>query len=56
MEKQIKPENLYIARKRWLTAIAAAAFLAVGIALAVAFPLAVIKYLPSDDQIGRAHV
>ena len=47
MEKQIKPENLYIARKRWLTAIAAAAFLAVGIALAVAFPLAVIKYLPS---------
>ena len=49
MEKQIKPENLFIARKRWLTAIAAAAFLAVGIALAVAFPLAVIKYLPSDD-------
>lgn len=49
MEKQIKPENLFIRRKRLLTALAAAIFLAFGITLAVVFPLAVIKRPPPDD-------
>lgn len=49
MEKQTKPENLFIRRNRALTAVAAFGFFAFGIALAIVFPLAVIKNLPDDD-------
>lgn len=49
MEKQTKPENIYIRRNRALTAIAALAFFALGAGIAIVFWLAIIKTPPAED-------
>lgn len=50
MEKQTKPENLFIGRKRLITAIATFAWLGFGVTLAVATPLAMFKYPPDNER------
>lgn len=49
MERQIKPENLFVRRNRLITALGAFIFLAVGITLAVVFPLAITRRPPEED-------
>ena len=50
MERQIKPEDLFVRRNRLITALGAFTFLAVGITLAVVFPLAITRR-PSEEDI-----
>ena len=49
MEKQTKPENIYIRRNRILTALAALAFLALAAGIAIVFWLTVLKNPPAED-------
>lgn len=49
MEKQVKPENLFVRRNRGITALCAFVFLGIGITLAVVFPLAVIRHPPEEN-------
>lgn len=48
MEKQIKPENLYIRRNRLLTAIGAGICFIIAAALVVAYAVAAVKFPPDD--------
>lgn len=48
MEKLTKPENLFIARKKWLNALAALVFLAFGAVIAIVLPLGLVKRPPDD--------
>lgn len=50
MEKPVKPENLFIGRKRWLTAIAAFICFAFGLTLVILTPIAVKLHPPEDGQ------
>ncbi len=49
MEKQIRPDNLFVARKKGLTALAAVIFAAVGLFSLIAFPLTITKF-PTEDR------
>ena len=49
MEKQIRPDNLFVARKKGLTALAAVFFAAAGLFCLIAFPLLITKF-PTEDR------
>lgn len=49
MEKSIKPDNLFIARKRGLTAFAAAVFIVLGLFFGIAGPIGLYK-VPLEDN------
>lgn len=51
MEKSIKPDNLIIARKRGLTAFAAAVFIVLGLFFGIGGPIGLYRFLPEDNYV-----
>lgn len=53
MERPVKPENLFIGRKRWIPAVIGFALLVFGLALAIFVPIGLSKYPPEDEQTAK---